>query len=252
MTLFRALPSAIPTGLRCWWALWLAFRACMAGDLALPATAELRTVDAPELIGLIEQELRREWKVQEGQLTVSFDRAAPEIRIPAGETTLRWVTRQPQPMRRLFPQFELVVQGRVVGRYACQVQVEWLKEVWVAEASMVAQSPIGSDTLKRQRMDVLSLQGLPWSGDPQSEECNVIAPIPAGAVILERQVRRRPLIQKGETVSARLQEGPLSVEFQAVALEDGYRGGGLRMRSLLKPVEMRGKVLNETTVVVVR
>jgi len=31
----------------------------MAGDLALPATAELRTVDAPELIGLIEQELRR-------------------------------------------------------------------------------------------------------------------------------------------------------------------------------------------------
>lgn len=146
-------------GLRCWWALWLALRACRAGDLALPATAELRTVDAPELSSLIEQELRREWKVQEGQLTVSFDRAAPEIRIPAGETTLRWVTRQPQPMRRLFPQFELVVQGRVVGRYACQVQVEWLKDVWVAEASLVAQSPIGSDTLKRQRMDVLSLQG---------------------------------------------------------------------------------------------
>jgi flagella basal body P-ring formation protein FlgA len=78
------------------------------------------------------------------------------------------------------------------------------------------------------------------------------SPIPAGAVLLERSLRRKPAIRRGDTISARLEEGALSVEFQAIALEDGFKGGTLKFRSALKPVELKGKVINETIVVVVR
>ena len=212
----------------------------------------LRAVESAEITAILDQALRKEWKIDDGDLVVSFEKSLPEIRVPAGELSLRWVTRLSQPARRIFPQFELVVDGRPVGRHALPVHLEWFREVWVAEGSLAAQAHVGSDVLKRQRVDTLSLAGNPWMGDPADDECSIATPVASGSVILERHVRRRPLIHRGETVAARFQDGSLAVEFQAVALEDGYRGSGLRVRSLLKPVEMRGKVLNETTVVVVR
>lgn len=211
-----------------------------------------RVVEPAEVTALLEQALRKEWRIEDGDLVVSFEKSLPEIRVPSGELSLRWITRLSQPTRRIFPQFELVVDGRPVGRHALPVHLEWFREVWVADGSLAAQAHLGSDVVRRQRTDALALTGTPWMADPSEEECSLVSPVAAGSVILERHVRRRPLIHRGETVAARLQDGSLNVEFQAVALEDGYRGGGLRVRSLLKPVEMRGKVLNETTVVVVR
>ncbi len=240
---------------------WLATVAVVACALLLPVSAEesappkaqaLRTVEPGEIIAVLEQALRKEWKIEDGDLVVSFDKSLPEIRVPTGELSLRWVTRLSQPSRRLFPQFELVVDGRPVGRHALPVHLEWFREVWVADSSLAAQAHLGTDVVRRQRVETLSLTGNPWMGDPSGDECAIANPVAAGSVVLERHVRRRPLIHRGETIAARLQDGSLAVEFQAVALEDGYRGSGLRVRSLLKPVEMRGKVLNETTVVVVR
>jgi flagella basal body P-ring formation protein FlgA len=240
---------------------WLWWAGAVLGALSLPLQGDepapkdvpiLRTVEPAEITSILEQALRKEWKIEEGDLMVSFEKTLPEIRVPAGELSLRWVTRLSQPARRIFPQFELVVDGRPVGKHALPVHLEWFREVWVAESPLAAQAHLGTDVLKRQRVDALSLAGTPWMGDPSEDECSVVTPVASGSVVLERHVRRRPLIHRGETVAARFQDGSLAVEFQAVALEDGYRGSGVRVRSLLKPVEMRGKVLNETTVVVAR
>ena len=230
----------------------LSFRVLARAEEPAPTASDLREVGSSELASLLEKALRQEWKVQDGDLVVTFEKAPPEVRIPPGELSLRWVTRLAQPNRRVFPQFELVVDGRLAGKHACPIHVEWFREVWVAETALTAQTPVGHDVLKRQRLDTLALNETPWMGDPSVDECSTTSPVSAGSVVLDRQVRKRPLIHRGETVAARLQDGSLSVEFQAVALEDGYRGGGMKVRSLLKPVEMRGKVLNETTVVVVR
>lgn len=225
----------------------------LPGDEPAPKDAPvLRTVETAEILSILEQALRKEWKIEEGDLVVSFEKTLPEIRVPAGELSLRWVTRLSQPARRIFPQFELVVDGRPVTKQALPVQIEWFREVWVADGPLAAQAHLGTDVVKRQRVETLSLAGNPWMGDPSEDECSIATPVASGAVLLERHVRRRPLIHRGETVAARFQDGSLAVEFQAVALEDGYRGSGVRVRSLLKPVEMRGKVLNETTVVVAR
>jgi len=231
---------------------WALSRCLVAEEPSAKEAPPLRAVESSEITSILEQALRKEWKIDDGDLVVSFEKSLPEIRVPAGELSLRWVTRLSQPARRIFPQFELVVDGRPVGRHALPVHLEWFREVWVAEGPLAAQAHVGSDVLKRQRVDTLSLAGSPWMGDPAADECSIATPVASGSVVLERHVRRRPLIHRGETVAARFQDGSLAVEFQAVALEDGYRGSGLRVRSLLKPVEMRGKVLNETTVMVVR
>lgn len=135
---------------------------------------------------------------------------------------------------------------------AIPIRVKWVREVWVTDSAIASQVALSATTLQRQSLDVLSLNGLAWSGDPVADDWMTSSPIPAGGVLLERSLRRKPAIRRGDTISARLEEGALSVEFQAIALEDGFKGGTLKLRSALKPVELKGKVINETIVVVVR
>jgi flagella basal body P-ring formation protein FlgA len=231
---------------------------CLMGALSLAlaardaASSTQRTMSGEELAGLLETSLRNLWKVQDGTLTVEFERNLPAISLPTGEPTLRWMTQIQQPNRRIYPQFEIRVDDQVAASLAIPIRVKWVREVWITDSAIASQVAISATTLQRQSLDVLSLNGSAWSGDPAADDWMTASPIPAGAVLLERSLRRRPAIRRGDTISARLEEGALSVEFQAIALEDGFKGGTLKFRSALKPVELKGKVINETIVVVVR
>lgn len=211
-----------------------------------------RAISAEELSGLLEQSLRTQWKIQDGTLNIEFERTPPAVIVPQGEITLRWTTQIQQPNRRVYPQFEIRVDGQSVTSLALPIRVRWVREVWITDSALASQAPLSANSLQRQSMDVLSLNGSAWSGDPAAEDWMTSSPVPAGGVLMERSLRRRPTIRRGDTISARLEEGALSVEFQAIALEDGFRGGTLKLRSALKPVELKGKVINETVVVVVR
>ena len=223
--------------------------AMAAGDAA---SSTQRSMNGEELAGLLEASLRNLWKVQDGTLTVEFERTPPAISLPAGEPALRWMTQIQQPNRRVYPQFEIRVEGQVAASLAIPIRVKWVREVWVTDSAIASQVALSATTLQRQSLDVLSLNGSAWSGDPVADDWMTSSPIPAGGVLLERSLRRKPAIRRGDTISARLEEGALSVEFQAIALEDGFKGGTLKFRSALKPVELKGKVINETIVVVVR
>lgn len=221
----------------------------IAGDAS---NSVQRTLRPEELSALLEQSLRALWRVQDGSLNIEFEHTPPPVVVPAGEMSLRWLTQIQQPNRRIHPQFEIRVDGKAATTLALPVRVRWIREVWITDSPIPSQTPLSGSGLQRQSVDVLGLTGSPWAGDPALEDWVTASPIPAGGVLLERSLRRRPTIRRGDTVAARLEEGALSVEFQAVALEDGFKGGTLRLRSGLKPVELKGKVINETVVVLVR
>ncbi|MFM7214384.1 MAG: hypothetical protein ACKO3H_05860, partial [Verrucomicrobiota bacterium] len=86
---------------------WALSRCLVAEETPAKETPPLRAVESSEITSILEQALRKEWKIDDGDLVVSFEKSLPEIRVPAGELSLRWVTRLSQPARRIFPQFEL-------------------------------------------------------------------------------------------------------------------------------------------------
>ncbi|MSU83497.1 MAG: flagellar basal body P-ring formation protein FlgA [Pedosphaera sp.] len=222
----------------------------LAADNAAISTQH--PMSGEELTGLLENSLRNLWKIQDGTLTVEFERNLPPISLPPGEPSLRWTTQIQQPNRRIYPQFEIRVDGQVAASLAIPIRVKWIREVWVTDSPILSQVVLSANSLQKQSLDVLSLPGSAWSGDPIADDWMTSSPIPAGGVLMERSLRRRPAIRRGDTISARLEDGALSVEFQAIALEDGFKGGTMKLRSALKPVELKGKVINETIVVVVR
>ena len=86
--------------------------AMAAGDAA---SSTQRTMSGEELAGLLETSLRNLWKVQDGTLTVEFERNLPAISLPAGEPALRWTTQIQQPNRRIYPQFEIRIDDQVAA-----------------------------------------------------------------------------------------------------------------------------------------
>ncbi len=68
--------------------------------------------------------------------------------------------------------------------------------------------------------------------------------------VLNRSVRVRPVIQRGQMVDGVFQDGSLSISLKVETLEDGLLGQTVRVRNPKTKRELYGKVQNEQTVLI--
>jgi flagella basal body P-ring formation protein FlgA len=85
-------------------------------------------------------------------------------------------------------------------------------------------------------------------GDPSLE---MAEPLQSGAPLLARSIKTRPVIRRGQTADALVQDGALSISMKVEVLEDGAPGQVIRARNSQSRRDIRGKVLNQQTIVVV-
>jgi flagellar basal body P-ring formation protein FlgA len=71
-----------------------------------------------------------------------------------------------------------------------------------------------------------------------------------GQVLTARSLKQRPVIRRGKTLDALIQDGALTIAVKVEALEDGLPGQTVRVRNLKSRREFRGKVQDEQTVAV--
>jgi flagellar basal body P-ring formation protein FlgA len=75
-------------------------------------------------------------------------------------------------------------------------------------------------------------------------------PLQAGSALLARSVKARPVILRGQMAEALVRDGALSVTMKVEALEDGAPGQIIRARNSQTRRDLRGKVLNEQTILI--
>ncbi len=68
--------------------------------------------------------------------------------------------------------------------------------------------------------------------------------------VLNRSVRVRPVIRRGQVVDGVYQDGSLSISLKVETLEDGLLGQTVRVRNPKTKRELYGKVQNEQTVLI--
>ena len=68
--------------------------------------------------------------------------------------------------------------------------------------------------------------------------------------LLARQVRVRPVLQRGRVVDGVYKDGMLSISLKVETLEDGSPGQIVRVRNPKTRRELYGKVENEETVLI--
>ena len=84
-------------------------------------------------------------------------------------------------------------------------------------------------------------------GKPDETQ-QLVTTVSAGSIILERHLRRTPVIFRNQTVDAVLQHKALEIRLRVLALEDGAPGDLIRLRNIRSSKEIRGKVVNNREV----
>ena len=74
--------------------------------------------------------------------------------------------------------------------------------------------------------------------------------VPAGAPIYARLLRPRPIVHRGESLVALVQDGAMVITLKVEALEDGACGQIIRVRNPASRRDLHGKVTDEQKILV--
>jgi len=132
--------------------------------------------------------------------------------------------------------------GRGAARFTATVVCHLHGEIARAASDLQPGQPLDGDRLAWEWCDLAGLRGGELVGRAAAAGMTCAAPVPAGAVLRQADLRRTPLISAGQRVELVLDRGGVSVTTMAVAREDGAGGEQISVRNELDGRLVRARV----------
>jgi flagella basal body P-ring formation protein FlgA len=219
--------------------------------LFLGTSVSAVTIGDAELRGLLTTALQTEHVKDKGELELRFQRPWSAVTLPDGDVSVKILELPATGIGANFiVRFELRGGKEVRGPWQLPVQAKVWREVWVANAALRVGLPLAEAELVKERRDVLSLREPAWNGDAADRTVELCAFVPAGATLMARAVRLRPVVRRGQSVEALCRDGAMSVTMKVEVLQDGAPGDIVRIRNNRSRKEFLGKVQDEHTILV--
>ena len=219
---------------------------------AFGATAT-REVPPAKLVPLIAETLAKSFELDQGQLILEPARALSPVSIPADTANISiQLTTQSytQPAAFMKAEYKVLADGKIAANHTSYFRAQLIKNVWIAQKVAQRGKTLGEIKLLKKKADTINLRGNVWTGKPD-ETLQLITTVSVGSIILERHLRRTPVILRNQTVEAVLQHKALEIRLRVLALEDGAPGDLIRLRNTRSSKEIRGKVVNSREVKVI-
>jgi flagella basal body P-ring formation protein FlgA len=183
-----------------------------------------------------------------GELQLDLVRAWALPSIPAG-TSPRLVIAEftSAPASSMLVRCRLEAGGAPLSPCSIAVHAQLWADAWVAREPLDAGQVFDPAQLELRRSDRLrEREALPAS---VSDRDYVLARnVPAGRTLVWRDLTRRPLVRKGETVEVCAVEGSLTVTLKALATQNGGRGDTVLVRNQDSKREFTAVVVDENRV----
>ena len=210
-----------------------------------------RSLGEGDVKELLTAALQDRYVQDRGELELRFSRPWAAVPVPDDNLTVRLIDVPPSGLSSLFiVRFELLSGTEPVGNWQAVLQAKIWREIWVTRTPMRRGQTISEAELNRERRDVLVVR------EPLADLAATTAVVEsteslqAGAPLLQRHLRLQPVMRRGQSADAILQDGVMSLSLKVEVLEDGAPGQIIRIRNPISRRELRGKVQNETTVMV--
>lgn len=221
------------------------------GSPQVRVTRRTRQLGESELKELLTDALQREHVRQRGELELAFNRAWATVTIPDESFTLKLLDLPTGGVAaNMILRFELRGTRETFGTWSAITQARVWREVLVSAGPLKRGQPLGDADVLRERRDLLlsreALDVLPRV----ETSLELVENVPAGVPITTRSFRVRPLVFRGQTLEALVQDGALQISTKVEVLEDGLPGQFVRVRNPQSRREFRGKVHNENTILV--
>lgn len=230
LTLLLALAAFSPCG---------SLRAAEA-DLASPSSSVVAAPTAPALSTAPAAE-EHPWLATLSALLVDRYHAVGELRLawqrpPSLEAPRAADLELVNAPAVLAPQILVLVRAREssgrVTEHSLLLRAELLRDAWMLRQPATIGSPLQPTSLESCRVDALRERDvLVLDAASAAPELDFARAVPAGRVLVWRDVIRRPLVRRGQPVDVVASDGSLTVSLRAVALNDAARGDSVRVRN---------------------
>jgi flagella basal body P-ring formation protein FlgA len=219
------------------------------GATQVRVSRRLRSFEDSDLLELLTSTLQKEYVKSQGELELHLTRPWPKLQVPDEPLTLKVAE---MPSMGVSPSFVVTFElwdGRErVGNWQVPLQAAVWRDVPVAHSALQRGQPLKEADITMERSDVLIQRDAFLNFPTVDDSLELTEGIPAGRPVLNRSVRIRPLILRGQTVEAVFQEGSLAISLLVESLEDGALGQTVRVRNPKTRREIHGKVENEKTI----
>lgn len=183
-----------------------------------------------------------------GELQLDVVRAWALPSVPAGTSPRLVITEfTSAPASSMLVRCRLEAGSAPLSSCSIALHAQLWADVWAAREPLEVGQIFDPAQLELRRSDLLrERDSLPAS---VSDHDYVLARhVPAGRVLAWRDVARRPLVRKGETVEVCAIEGPLTVTLKALATQNGGRGDTVLVRNQDSKREFTAVVVDENRV----
>lgn len=210
-----------------------------------------RTLEQAELTTMLTQVLQQEYVKDRGELELRLTQPWAAKKISDEPLTVKIID---MPTIGVTPsfivRFELRNAHEAIGTWQLPVQAHVWREAWVARSMLKRGDALADADIDRERRDILVLHEplADFSADRSTLE--IAEPVGVGAPLFARSIRPMPVVHRGQTVQALVEDGSLSIAMKVEVLEDGAPGQTIRARNKQSLKDIRGKVLNEQTIIV--
>lgn len=165
-----------------------------------------------------------------GDLRLAWHRPLPADASPDADLELL------QAPAALAPQLLVTVRARAasgrVADHSLLLRAELWREGWALRQPVASGAPLAPDVLEPVRFDALrDRDALVLDPARPAAEFDFARAVPAGRLLVWRDVLRRPLVRRGQPVDVIASDGALVVSLRAVALHDAARGESVRVRN---------------------
>jgi flagellar basal body P-ring formation protein FlgA len=213
--------------------------------------AARRAFAEADLLELLTQTLQDDYVKDKGELELRLARPWASRDFPDEPLTIKVLDLPRTGVNASFIiRFELRTARELLGTWQISLQARVWRDIWIARAALKRGEILADAGIERERRDVLTLH------EPLAEfaagdmSLEMAEPLQAGSPLLSRSVKLRPVIRRGQSADALIRDGSLSISMKVEALEDGAPGQIIRARNAQTRRDIRGKVLNEQTILV--
>jgi len=134
-----------------------------------------------------------------------------------------------------------------VGHWQSVLQAKIWRPIPLARCLLSRGELLRDADVTMERRDILTVRDAVLN-PPAGETLELTQSVAVGMPVLNRTLRQRPLIKRGQMVEAVFEDGSLKISLKVEALEDGVLGQSVRLRNPKTRHELYGKVQNEESV----
>ena len=219
----------------------------LAGATALPAAT--RQVSDAELLPKIGKALTEAMSIKDGELLLESTRPLPKVTVPNDAVVRVNILAIPPtgPQAFMRAQYEVLLDDQRAGVWIGFFRAQLIREVWITQAVANRHMTLDEVPLARKKVNVISLRTGVWEGKPE-DTLRLTQAIGAGMVLQPRHVQRKPVVFRNQMIQGTYQLRALSIRMEVLALEDGAPGDFIRVRNKRSSKELRGLVIDPSTV----